>query len=47
METLTNWITFKILLPFSMELFKRPRGGWFAYELQMLGHGLIGNGWNR
>jgi hypothetical protein len=46
-ERACHWVTFCVLLPLSAELFKRPRGGWLAFELQMIGHGLIGNGWRR
>ena len=27
------------------ECFKRPRGGPAGWYLQMIGHGVIGNGW--
>jgi hypothetical protein len=42
---LRDWIVFGVLLPLSNECWRRPRGGSAAYYLQMVGHGILGNGW--
>jgi hypothetical protein len=33
------------LVAWSDHLWNRPRGAWLAFELQMVAHGLLGNGW--